>query len=383
MFSNQAHSFQVQARLAIRLSWVGGYINALTILLCGRATSHVTGSVTTIGIDFAQGKYDELFFLLSLVVTFSLGAVLSGLLTEYGRARYWASIYVLPMIVQAVLLSLAAILTKLHILGGQDNPEIHHLMATLVPALAMGLQNGTITRISGGVVRTTHLTGVMTDIGLNAAALLLRYLGKREFVEIRKRQLGIEASQTEPGAASRLQLLSCIAGSFLIGAALGAFADQRIPNWEFVPAVVFLIFLIVVDIRTPMGRLRTHREVGGTLDERLPRGVQIFHLCPNRSDGIRTSRLPNMTAWIDELPPNTHTVVLDIEEMDITNINDMLEMRAGAVKLKAAHVEMILCGVTLAERELIRTVGLHHLIREERILASIREVEGVVKHASD
>jgi len=378
VFSNQAHSFQVQARLAIRLSWVGGYINALTLLLCGRATSHVTGSVTTIGIDFAQGKFDELFFLLALVLTFSLGAMLSGLLTEYGRARYWASIYVLPMTVQAVLLSLAAILTKLHLLGGQDNPDLAHLMATLVPALAMGLQNGTITRISGGVVRTTHVSGVMTDIGLNAAALLLRRLGKREFAELRQRQLGIEASQTAPGAASRLQLLSCVAGSFLVGAVLGTYADLEFPDWAFVPAVVFLIFLIVVDIRTPMGRLRTHRELGGTLDEKLPRGVQIFHLCPNRRDGIRTGRLPNMTAWIDDLPPNTHTVVLDIEEMDITDINDMLELRAGAVKLKAAHVQMILCGVTDSERALIRTVGLNNLIQEERILGSIGEVVGVI-----
>ena len=104
MFVAQAHSFRLQARLAISLSWIAGYTNILTILICGQVSSHVSGSVSQLGRDVAEGAWTAGGYLAALLVAFTGGAALSGFLTETGHQRKWASIYVLPMAVEALLL---------------------------------------------------------------------------------------------------------------------------------------------------------------------------------------------------------------------------------------------------------------------------------------
>ena len=171
MFSGQAHSFVQQARLAISLSWIAGYTNALTVLTCHQVTSHMTGPVSELGIDIAKGDWSRAAYLSGVVVMFLAGAFASGVMTEWGRVRRYPSIYVLPMIVEALLLAVFALLVDWQALG-QLAPENAQVWLTFLPAFAMGLQNATITRISGGVVRTTHVTGVITDLGLELARIV-------------------------------------------------------------------------------------------------------------------------------------------------------------------------------------------------------------------
>src|SRR5688572_32412637 len=123
MFRGTAHSFRQQARLAISLSWIAGYTNALTVLACGQVTSHMTGSVAQLGVDVAAGHWSAAGYVASLVALFLLGAITSGVLTELGRARRWPSIYVLPMVVEAALLAAFALLIDWQAVGSLDEAE--------------------------------------------------------------------------------------------------------------------------------------------------------------------------------------------------------------------------------------------------------------------
>ena len=49
MLSASAYSFRMQSRLAISLSWVAGYTNVITFVVCAVVTSHATGNVTHFG----------------------------------------------------------------------------------------------------------------------------------------------------------------------------------------------------------------------------------------------------------------------------------------------------------------------------------------------
>src|SRR3954468_19634408 len=163
MFVSQAHSFKQQARLAITLAWVAGYTNIVAVLTCGTVISHASGTTSNLGHHIGTGEWHVAGYAFFLITTFFLGAAVSGFFTELGRRRGWESIYVLPMVAETVLLAIFAVGIEFN--GGAQS-GVTFLWMTAAASLAMGLQNATITRISNGVVRTTHVTGVLTDLGL-------------------------------------------------------------------------------------------------------------------------------------------------------------------------------------------------------------------------
>ncbi|MEI7657310.1 MAG: DUF1275 family protein [Phycisphaerae bacterium] len=87
MFVSQARSITQQSRLAITLAWVAGYTNILTLITCGTATSHVSGTLSQWGLDLVEGKWSLMAFTSLVLGCFFVGAVISGVCTEVGRRR--------------------------------------------------------------------------------------------------------------------------------------------------------------------------------------------------------------------------------------------------------------------------------------------------------
>ncbi len=255
MFTAPAHSFAQQARLAITLAWVAGYINIITVVTCGEVTSHATGTASNLGRDLATGQWRLAAYFAFLLFTFLSGAALSGLLTELGRRRRWESIYVLPMIAEALLLTAFAIGEQLTV-SADAGPTLH-LSATArwwltgLASAAMGLQNATITHISGGVVRTTHVTGTLTDLGLEAAQFAFHLWDRRHHATRTSPRAAIRRTAAHP-TARRLALLLSILISFCLGAGLGTLAFSHFPAQAMFPPVLFLLWIITQDARTPI-----------------------------------------------------------------------------------------------------------------------------------
>ena len=182
MLSAQAYSFRLKSRLAICLSWIAGYTNVIILVLCGETVSHMTGNTTRYGNAIGNallghaGAVVDIVYFVSLITLFLAGAVFSGFMTEGARRGGHSSKYFLPISVEAILLSVLMLLMTRHPDVARDRRAL--LLITGIAAFAMGLQNATITRISGAVVRTTHLTGVVTDMGLELVLLWHWYRDK-------------------------------------------------------------------------------------------------------------------------------------------------------------------------------------------------------------
>src|SRR5882672_532984 len=163
MLSARAYSFRQKSRLAISLSWVGGYTNIVVFLATGAFIAHASGSATQFGRFLGDGDLQHAAFFGYLILTFTFGAALSACMTESARRRGWRSKYVLPIGLEALLLALLMIY-----LSNRGRPVSGWVLyeASGLASIAMGLQNATITKISGSIVRTTHLTGIFTDLGL-------------------------------------------------------------------------------------------------------------------------------------------------------------------------------------------------------------------------
>lgn len=327
MFKSQAHSFTQQARLAISLSWVAGYTNALTILTCGQVTSHLSGSVSEIGVHLAELHGRMAAYYVGLVGMFLCGAFAAGAMTEFARLRRHQSIYVLPMATEGLLLGVFALLVDRQVrgaLGGDDAK----LWLTFVPSFAMGLQNATITRISGGVIRTTHVTGVVTDLGLALSQIAFRLLGLRHRLDDRR------AYQER----WRALLLLSIPGSFALGAGLGTLAHDHIPAYAMLPAVAFLLFLVVRDVLVPIAavELRTGEHDGAPM-------IALYHAEPP-VDG-RRYRLPDLTSWAGNLDHHVRVVVLDLIGLPAMGERSALEVRALMLHLRQEGKQLVLAGI--------------------------------------
>lgn len=355
MFVAQAHSFTQQARLAITLAWVAGYTNILTILACGTATSHASGTLSQWGRDLVEGHWTALAFTSLLILTFFLGASLSAVCTETGRRRGWESIYVLPITIEALLLTAFAIGIEWNERDPVTSGPLLYAMTGLA-SLAMGLQNATITRISNGVVRTTHMTGVLTDLGLESVQFLFWLRDRTLHTPPLPLQTLAHSLRVHP-SSKRLLMLASIMGSFAFGAALGTTAFDAIPQWATVPPVVFLLWIVMQDVRRPICEIEASPLTGASGLLSLPLDIAVYHLRKDKSHKGKTHRLPNLLAWSDRLEAQVRVVILDLDPATQLDDNASMELRLVMHRFQQTGRTLVVAGVDAARFQSISHAG--------------------------
>lgn len=196
------------------LSFLAGSVNAGGYLACHRFVSHVTGFATLAGIDWAAGRWHEMASMLTVPLYFLGGAMASAFLVDRRSRRGERPLYEVVMGLVAAALALAAAGGWFGLFGafgfGVGAREDYFLLALLCGA--SGLQNAVLTSSSGATIRTTHLTGLTTDLGIG----LVRAAGLPASDATRKRET----------RANGLRLGTI--ASFVLGSAIGAllFAKQ-------------------------------------------------------------------------------------------------------------------------------------------------------------
>ncbi|MBS1734070.1 MAG: DUF1275 domain-containing protein [Bacteroidetes bacterium] len=152
-------------RIASLLSFVAGIVNVAGFLSVQRLTTNVTGHFAFL-IDevFKLNFLNALVFFL-YIFFFFLGSFFSNFVIEIVSRRSERYIFVVPIVVEIIILSLLPFLGK-HFIDTHPDIVAYSLL------FAMGLQNSLVTSISNAVVRTTHLTGLFTDLGIELSQLL-------------------------------------------------------------------------------------------------------------------------------------------------------------------------------------------------------------------
>jgi len=216
MFRHQgpARSDQLNALLAAYLACVGGFVNSSGFVLLGTFTSHVTGNTGHFADDLISRKFAPAAIALGMIVAFYLGAFVASMLLESRLFSRTPTAY-------GVVLSSEAVLLSMFTLAATHRTRIAPHDVRAVQALwlcaAMGVQNSLVTRLSGAVVRTTHLTGVVTDLGIESARLLAAwYRHPTQALRAERRQ------QRARPILGKLKLHATIFATFMVGSVLGA-----------------------------------------------------------------------------------------------------------------------------------------------------------------
>lgn len=226
MFTHQgpARSPRKNEILAGYLALVAGFVNSGGFVLLGTFSSHVTGTLGRFSLDMAHGRRDAALAALILVAAFFVGAFVASLVIESSVFRQSSGAY------SVALLAEAALLAAFIILAGLSN-EVHPRALdaeALFLCCAMGMQNSLVTRLSGAVVRTTHLTGVVTDLGIETARWY-RWHRNRLLPQL-PTLLPMRAPPERP-PPSRIILLTTIVVAFAVGSMIGALAVLRASRW--------------------------------------------------------------------------------------------------------------------------------------------------------
>jgi len=218
--------------LGVGLAFVAGATNAGAFLAVQQYTSHMTGIVSSIADALVLGETTVVATGIGALIAFTAGAATTAILVNWARRRGLSSAYALPLLLEAMLL------LAFGVVGGRLN-EIHTVFVSATVALLcfmMGLQNAVITKISHAEIRTTHVTGIVTDIGIEVGKLL--YVNRRSHTE------------REPVIADRgrLQVLFALLAGFFTGGIVGAAGFHAIGYVATVPLALLLVVLAAVPV---------------------------------------------------------------------------------------------------------------------------------------
>jgi uncharacterized membrane protein YoaK (UPF0700 family)/anti-anti-sigma regulatory factor len=384
VLSAQAYSFRLKSRLAISLSWVAGYTNVIVLIACGETVSHMTGNTTRFGNSIGdallgdRGALVDVLFFACLIGLFLSGAITSGFLTEGARRGGHSSKYALPISIEAILLCLLlAVLTRHPLLSlhtPKDRPALFLLGG--IACFAMGLQNATITRISGAVVRTTHLTGVVTDLGLELVLLWLWYRDKASSRTTSRLRRLWQISRRQPSAL-RVLLLASIFGSFLFGVTAGTILYEKLGPPALLAPMLFLTFIVIKDFFTPIADVREidptkdHDlgELAGDLNAILPPDVGIFRLAHHKAN--RSHRAPDFGAWADRIPQRWKVIILVISPLTHFDTDTAANLLTAAKTLKSHNRTLVISGMNRVQFKSLVDCGLTRVIDLENFVPDL------------
>ncbi len=220
----EARSHAADRRLACSLAAIAGALNTAGFYATGYYSSHMTGNTSSLADRLALGDLALAAPYIILVLTFILGAGSSALLLNISQRRRLAAPYALSVLVEAALLAG---------LGCADLwfPTVSH--GPLLPiglAFLMGLQNAVVTRISDARVRTTHVSGMVTDIGIELGNLA---------------DIALQRGSPAQAAVNREKLVLHVQTvlSFLGGGIAGVLGYQRFGAFALLAAALLLAAL--------------------------------------------------------------------------------------------------------------------------------------------
>jgi len=171
------------------LAFIAGLVNAVGYLgFRHESISNMTGNASLFGIALGQANGGEALHWAFAIAAFVLGTMLSGMIVQQSTLKLGRR-YGVALMLESLLLFVA-----IPMLDASNSTGLY------LASTAMGLQNGMVRAYSGALIRTTHVTGIFTDLGIYLGHLL--------------RGLPVDML--------RLRVCVVVASTFMLGSAFGA-----------------------------------------------------------------------------------------------------------------------------------------------------------------
>jgi len=159
-------NFAQDLRLATLLSFVAGLVNITGVLAVKTLTTNVTGHFAFFSEEIIKHDYTAAITFFVFTVLFLVGSFTSSFLEELVTKKNPQLSHIIPISLEMI------VLVGVGIFGYQSNlSSLEGKLTAFFMLFAMGIQNSLVTNISKSTVRTTHLTGLFTDLGIELSQL--------------------------------------------------------------------------------------------------------------------------------------------------------------------------------------------------------------------
>ncbi|MGJ7605630.1 YoaK family protein [Variovorax sp. LT1R20] len=219
--------------LGLLLAFNAGAVNAGGFLVLHMYTSHMTGFASQLADGLVLGNAKLLLNALGAVLAFLSGAAVCAVLVNWGRQHRLHSVYALPLLLEAALMLPFGLMGAVTLTWA--TPFAVPLTVLLL-SFIMGLQNAVASKTSGGSIRTTHMTGNITDLGMEIGKLL--YWNRKS----------AGASTATPAVRhdrSRMRRAAGLIAMFVLGGVVGALGFKYVGFVCVVPLAALLLALSV------------------------------------------------------------------------------------------------------------------------------------------
>lgn len=189
--------------LALVLATAAGVLNAMALAAFGFLPSHMSGNASQISSEVVSADTYGLLFLAALLVAFVTGGMLARITVLMGQRL--RTIFCLILLVEGAALSAISLFEILFFSPRFDS----HVLLSL--GFLMGVHNSTSTQLSNGRVRTTHVTGTLTDAGIALGSVISCLFSREKALDRRAFQKQLHTHLTTIFSF----LTGCIAGLLL------------------------------------------------------------------------------------------------------------------------------------------------------------------------
>jgi len=216
--------------LGIILAIVAGALNAGGYLAINQYTSHMTGMVSMFADQLVLGNFDLVTVAAGSWLAFVMGAACTAAMVSYGNRRDHSHVFARPLLLEAVLILIFG-----SIGGTLEQRELAEVsLAVILLCFTMGLQNALITKVSRAEIRTTHITGLTTDLGIELGKLFYWNRTNRDAMHP-----AILANR------DKLRIHFLLIGAFLLGGIAGAMGFKYL---GFVSAIPLALALALISL---------------------------------------------------------------------------------------------------------------------------------------
>jgi uncharacterized membrane protein YoaK (UPF0700 family) len=239
--TNRHRAPSTNTALGLLLAFNAGAVNAGGFLVLHMYTSHMTGFASQLADGIVLGNLTLLLNALGAILAFTTGAAVCAVLVNWARQHRLHGVYALPLLLEAALMfpfGLAGAITLTW-----ATPFAVPLTVLLL-SFIMGLQNAVASKTSGGSTRTTHMTGNITDMGIELGKML--YWNRHM------------PSTPLPVRHDRSRLRRCggLVGMFVLGGTVGALGFKHVGFVCVVPLAALLLVLSIPPLLRDLPRWR-------------------------------------------------------------------------------------------------------------------------------
>lgn len=161
---------QEDRRLALWLATSAGLLNAIALGAFGFFPSHMTGNTSQLSSEVSSTDLNDILFFGAIILSFVMGAIAARVIVLWGVIHNVRLIFCQILLLEGILLA-GISLYEIYFHSFSTNREIIIFLCGL-----MGIHNSTSTQLSSGRVRSTHITGTLTDAGISLASVVVAML---------------------------------------------------------------------------------------------------------------------------------------------------------------------------------------------------------------